>query len=135
MLAAVAVTLGTAVYVMALAIRTGPGGRSRPALLVPLAVVVLVGVHDLVAAVTGRAPLGLFLSPYLPLMAIGLVAWRLLDAHLASVEETAALNRTLELRVEEKHAELARNYERLQALKQKLDPGNVLGGPWSSPAS
>ena len=28
-----------------------------------------------------------------------------------------------------------RNYERLQALKQKLDPGNVLGGPWSSPAS
>jgi signal transduction histidine kinase len=119
MLAAVAIALGTAVYVMALAIRTGPGGRSRWALLIPTAIVVLAGAHDVFASATGIAPLGLFLSPYLPLMAIGLVAWRLLGAHLASVEETAALNRTLELRVDEKHAELARNYERLQGLERE----------------
>jgi len=119
MLCVVALALGTALYVMGLA---GPavapeGGRT--VLLVPAAIVFMVGAHDVVAAVTGTAPLGAFFSPYLPLMAIALVAWRLLGVHLASVEETAALNRTLERRVADKHTELAHNYERLHGLERE----------------
>ena len=119
MLATVAIALGLAIYVMGLAGRTvTPAGRPA-VLLVPAAMVVVVGLHDVTAAVTGTAPLGAFFSPYLPIMAIALVAWRLLRVHLASVEETAALNRTLERRVTEKHAELALNYERLQGLERE----------------
>lgn len=120
MLASVGIGLGLAVYLMTLAGRTvRPDGSRVAVLLVPAAIVVVVGLHDVTAAVTGHAPLGAFFSPYLPLMAISLVAWRLLRIHLASVEEIGALNRTLERRVAEKHAELAHNYERLQRLERE----------------
>jgi signal transduction histidine kinase len=118
MLAGVALAVSLGVYVMGFGVRTASTGRARAFLVVPTAIVVLVALHDVVGAATGTAPLGILLSPYLPLMAIGVAAWRLLEAHLASVQATEALARTLERRVEEKHAELEWNYERVQALER-----------------
>ena len=119
MLVAVALALGMAVYVMGLAVDTREPGHTRTVLLVPTVVIVLVGAHDVVAATTGVAPLGAFFSPYLPLMAIALIAWRLLALHMSSVQQTEELARTLERRVDEKHRELERNYARLQGLERE----------------
>jgi signal transduction histidine kinase len=119
MLAAVGLALGMGGYVVALAAWTRLGRGSRATVLVPAVVVLAVGIHDVVAASSGAAPLGVFLSPYLPLLAVGFTAWALLGQHLASVEETAALNRTLETRVAEKHAQLEANFAHLQALERE----------------
>jgi signal transduction histidine kinase len=115
MLGAVALALVMAVYLLQ--------GRKLP-LFVPTVVVLVVGTHDVVAATTGSAPFGVLFSPHLPLLAIGATAWQLLRQHLASVEETAALNRTLERRVEDKHAELERNYARVQGLERERAVAN-----------
>jgi len=119
MLVVVGLALAMAVYMVSLAAHAGLKDARRPLLLVPTVTVVLVGLHDVGAVVTGTALLGIILSPYLPLMAIGATAWSLLSRHLDSVQETEALNRTLERRVEEKHAELERNYVQLRRFEHE----------------
>jgi signal transduction histidine kinase len=119
MLVLVGLALAMAIYIVWLAARRGMKDARRPLLLVPTVIAVLVGVHDVSAAVSGTALLGVILSPYLPLVAIVATAWSLLDRHLESVRETEALNRTLEGRVEEKHAELERNYEQLRRFERE----------------
>lgn len=116
MLASVGVAVAMSTYLLGLGMRSAATGRTRGTLLAPGIAVVVVGLHDLIAVAAGGSPLGVLLSPYLPIVAVTIVAWRLLASHIASVEQTAALARTLERRVQEKHAELERNHARVLAL-------------------
>jgi signal transduction histidine kinase len=112
--------VGLAGYVVALLARVPPRGdvQFRRRFLVPAAVGIFFGLHDVVAIATRHPLFGVFLSPYIPAVALLTSGWvllvRLVDAH----EETIVLNRDLEARVEEKHRELERNYARLAMLER-----------------
>lgn len=115
-----ALAVGIALYLIAILVRAPTSGRAfGRVLLLPAVVGVLFGVHDLVLVATGEALLGMLLSPYIPIVAMAATGWMLLDRHLASLEETEALNAELEGRVEAKHRELEENYERLGALERQ----------------
>ena len=118
MVVSVGVVVTMTFYIMRLGLRGAATRQGRLTVIVPTAAVVVGALHDVAAVIAGTSPLGLLLSPYLPLLAMGFIAWQLLTNHLASVQATAALARTLEQRVEEKHAELERNYASLQALER-----------------
>jgi len=79
---------------------------------------VLFCAHDLVAAVTGVLPTGVFLLPYVPAAAILTAAWRAITRLLQALDESETLNRELDRRVQDKAAELERTYDQLRGLER-----------------
>jgi signal transduction histidine kinase len=77
------------------------------------------GIHDLGVA-NGRIPLAHDMSvAWAVVIGIGLTAWIFVRRFIAALDTSEALSAELEQRVEEKHAELERNYERLRRLEQE----------------
>lgn len=97
--------------------RRGLIGQPGPALGLAL-VGLAFAAHDLQAFVTGRH-LGLSLFQFFPLLAVSMFAWGMLGRVFSALRETEAMNLGLESRVEEKHLELERNYERLGRLERE----------------
>jgi signal transduction histidine kinase len=119
-LTAGAVAVAGAGYLVVLLLRTPrEGDADRRRFLVPAIVGMLLGLHDIVAIVTGRRLAGLLLSPYIPAVALVTGAWVLLGRLVDTHRETIALNRDLERRVDEKHRELEANYARLARLERQ----------------
>ncbi len=112
--------LPLALYLAVLVIeasRRGLIGQPGPALGLAL-VGLAFAAHDLQAFVTGRH-LGLSLFQFFPLLAVSMFAWGMLGRVFSALRETEAMNLGLESRVEEKHLELERNYERLGRLERE----------------
>jgi signal transduction histidine kinase len=119
-LAAGALAVAGAAYLVVVLVRAPREAHAdRLRFLVPAAVGVLLGLHDIVAVVTGRRLVGLLLSPYIPAVALVTSAWALLGRLVDAHRETLALNRDLERRVAEKHRELETNYARVARLERQ----------------
>jgi len=58
-------------------------------------------------------------QPFAYLPVFGMIAWILLDRFVKSLNESERLNRELERRVTQKHAELEQNYRRLQQMERQ----------------
>jgi signal transduction histidine kinase len=119
-LAAGAIAVAGAAYLVVVLVRAPRDAHAdRLRFLLPAAVGVMLGLHDIVAVTTGWRLLGLLVSPYIPAVALVTSAWvllgRLVDAH----REALALNRDLEHRVAEKHRELEANYARVARLERQ----------------
>ena len=119
------VTAGTlavvlAGYLVTLLVRIPPHGDVlfRRRFLVPAAVGVFFGLHDVVSIATRQQLFGLFLFPYIPAVALLTSGWALLGRLADAHHETIVLNRELEARVAEKHRELEHNYARLATLER-----------------
>ena len=114
----VAVALGLYVVILLVGIQPRNDPFFRRRFLVPAAVGIFFGLHDVLGIATSHQLFGLFLSPYIPAVALVTSGWallgRLVDAHREAIE----LNRELEQRVQEKGRELEHNYARLAALER-----------------
>jgi signal transduction histidine kinase len=110
----------TAIYLLVLVRRmTARPQRPHQRLLLPAAIVgLLLGMHDVASIVTGHLLAGVVLSPYIPPLIILVAGGNLLAYLVRALDESEQLNRELEQRVDEKHRELARNYERLRELER-----------------
>ena len=115
-----AMALCTAIYLVVLVRRiTASPDRPHQRFLVPAALVGLVlGAHDLASVATGHLLAGILLSPYIPPLIILVAGGNLLAYLVRALDQSERLNRELEQRVEEKHRELAHNYERLRELER-----------------
>lgn len=89
----------------------------RRRFVIPMAAGLLLGAHDIAGIAAGHMT-GMLLSPFIPAIALLTAAWVLLGSLVDAHRETITLNRDLERRVEEKHAELERNYARLAQLER-----------------
>jgi hypothetical protein len=114
----VAVALGMYVVILLVGIRPRDDPFFRRRFLVPAAVGIFFGLHDVVGIATRQLVVGLFLAPYIPAVALVTSGWALLGRLVDAHRETLALNRELERRVEEKGRELEHNYARLTALER-----------------
>jgi hypothetical protein len=114
----VAVVLGVYVVVLLLGIRPRDDPFFRRRFLVPAAFGISFGLHDVLGIATRHPLSGLFLSPYIPAVAVVTSGWALLGRLVDAHRETIELNRELEQRVEEKGRELEHNYARLAALER-----------------
>jgi len=113
------VTLATGVYLITLiaaAARANPGGGAQR-LLLPGIVAVVLGTHDVAGILFGGTG-GVLLTPYMAPAALLGSAWGILVDLANGLTESERLNRELERRVEEKHAELEENYARLHELER-----------------
>jgi signal transduction histidine kinase len=97
--------------------RTRPGSRARR-LLLPTMLGVGLGLHDVGAILFARSQSGLLLTPYIAPVAMLSIAWIILADLAAGLTESERLNRDLEQRVQDKHAELEQNYARLRELER-----------------
>jgi signal transduction histidine kinase len=115
---AIAVTMG--VYLITVLVRIQPHDDVlfRRRFLVPAAAGIFFGLHDVLGIATRHPLFGLFLSPYIPAVALVTSGWALLGRLVDAHREAIALNRELERRVEEKGRELEDNYARLASLER-----------------
>jgi signal transduction histidine kinase len=113
------VTLLLGGYVVALIVAATREQRRQARLFVIPAVLGFgFGVHDVAWIVVARSLPPFLLSPYIAPLAMTATAWTM-TVHLVDVlAESERLNRELEQRVQEKHAELEQNYGRLRALER-----------------
>ena len=117
-LVAGAVAVVLAGYLVVLFVRTPHADpRLRRRFVVPAALGMLLGLHDIVGMTTGWY-LGVLLSPYIPAVALVTTASLLLVRLVESHREMLALNRDLEQRVDDKRRELAENYARVSELER-----------------
>jgi signal transduction histidine kinase len=102
------------VYLVVLVLRRGPGGMGWRVLLFGAALT-LIGVHDMLAlSWVGEVRwVGM-----LPLVIVVFASWTLLDYLLEALREAEELNTELDRRVEEKHQELERSYDRMRVLER-----------------
>ncbi len=113
------VSVALAVYLGVLILRADRAGEGSLGLFFPVTVIgVLFCTHDLVAALTGTLPLGVFLIPYIPAAAILTAAWRAIARLVRALDESETLNRELDRRVQDKAAELERTYDQLRDLER-----------------
>lgn len=120
MLVTTMMAVGMAIYITRLLVRQGRGdGWAWRYFLVPAAVGIGFGVHDILAITTGLRFAGVLLSPFIPAVALITSGWVLLARLVETLHETEALNRDLEQRVADKHRELERNYVRLAELERE----------------
>ena len=116
---ALAVVFGLYLVTLLVRIRPRDDDMFRRRFIIPAAVGIFFGLHDVLSIATHHPLLGgLFFSPYIPAVVLLTMGWALLARLVDSHTETLQLNRELEDRVEEKGRELERNYARLAALER-----------------
>jgi signal transduction histidine kinase len=98
--------------------RTNPAGGARR-LLIPSVVGLALGAHDVGAILTHGGMASVLLYPYMAPLVMLATAWTMLADLAAGLNEAERLNRELEARVREKHAELEQNYVRLRELERE----------------
>lgn len=119
-----AFTLGLGGYLVALMIGAtrqphAPERRARARLLVVPGVIGLAfGVHDVWWLVVEQTTPPILLSPFIAPLAMVASGWIIIGHLAAGLTEAETLNRELEQRVQDKHAELERNYARVSELEQ-----------------
>ena len=122
--AGAAFTLGLGGYLVALMIGAtrqphSPERRARARLLVIPGVIGLAfGVHDVWWLVVRQTTPPILLSPFIAPLAMVASGWIIIGHLAAGLTEAETLNRELEQRVEDKGAELERNYARLGELER-----------------
>jgi signal transduction histidine kinase len=99
-------------------IQQGEDDMFRRRFIVPTAIGICFGLHDVAVIVLHHPLLGVFVSPYIPAVVLLTMGWALLARMVDSHTETLVLNRELEHRVAEKGRELEHNYARLAALER-----------------
>jgi signal transduction histidine kinase len=96
-----------------------PGRQARAQLLLLPGILGLgFGVHDVWWLIVEQTFPPVLLSPYIAPMAMIASGWIIIGHLAAGLTESETLNRELEQRVQEKHGELERNYERLGELER-----------------
>lgn len=112
-----ALIAGCLVVLMALASRERRI-RHPWVLRVVCVVAVLFLAHDLASTIALRPLLGLWLTPYLASSTVLFTGWTMVGDVARALDDAQRLNRELEQRVRDKHAELERNYALLRRLER-----------------
>ncbi len=81
-------------------------------------VAVLFLAHDFASTIALRPLLGLWLTPYLASSTVLFTGWTMVGDVARALDDAQRLNRELEQRVRDKHAELERNYALLRRLER-----------------
>lgn len=114
-------TIGLGMYAGVQLVRAGWRGRHPRTLpfLVASVIGIGFGIHDVAQLLGGYSLGGPLLSTFIPQVAMAAAGWSVISHLAGALAEAEDLNRDLERRVAQKHAELERNYDKLRELERE----------------
>jgi signal transduction histidine kinase len=108
------------IYSLFLAVQAAERSSGRGALLmlVPGLLGLAIGAHDVASFLTTRLWAGTLLNPWLAPVVVVATSWLVVSQMAQEMAASERLARDLEIRVQAKHAELERNYQRVRQLER-----------------